>query len=232
MTAGSYVLVVGDLSTAVGVRIDGLQLRDTLLLAVPGPMILAAFLFRQPTSSTTAESALCMGSGLLNIDPCRVRANLSEFFSSTGKPRSGLGHARGYGMGEGFGGDMANPPHPGGRWPPNLLLVHSTYCSQLANRRVPGHKGYPNGPGGKSMQYTSGKRGSEVRPHAWQGHADQDGMEDIPSWKCVSECPAHALELLSGASRFFPQFGTMSEALSWLDRLLTLPMNADDVTAG
>jgi hypothetical protein len=30
---------------------------------------------------------------------------MSEFFSKTGKPRSGLGHAKGFGMGEGYGGE-------------------------------------------------------------------------------------------------------------------------------
>jgi hypothetical protein len=104
-------------------------------------------------------------------------------------------------MGEGFGGDQANPPHVGGRWPPNILLVHSSKCEPMGTKKVPGHKGYPNGPGGKSYQYSSDKRGHEVRPNAWTGHADADGMESTPSWRCVRQCSVWHLDQQSGTSK-------------------------------
>jgi hypothetical protein len=86
----------------------------------------------------------------------------------------------------------------GKRWPTNLLLIHSTRCVFQGWKRVPGHKGYPNGPGGKSMQYTSDKRGKDVRPQAWAGYADASGFEKTPLWECVSECPVHSLDEMSG----------------------------------
>jgi hypothetical protein len=65
-------------------------------------------------------------------------------------------------------------------------------------KKVKGHPGYPNGPGGKSFQYSSDKRGSEVRPNAWAGHSDADGLETIPAWQCSIECCVLAMDRQSG----------------------------------
>lgn len=85
-----------------------------------------------------------------------------------------------------------------GRWPTNLMLVHGGSCQSVGTRRIPGHKGYPNGPGGKSYQYTSNKRGSEVRPNAWAGHADADGLESVEDWSCEAGCPIALMNQQSG----------------------------------
>lgn len=55
--------------------------------------------FRKPLEGTVTHTVLKHGTGGLNIDGCRVAADMSEFVSGTGKPRSGMGHAKGYGMG-------------------------------------------------------------------------------------------------------------------------------------
>jgi site-specific DNA-methyltransferase (adenine-specific) len=75
---------------------------------------------------TVAENVLLWGVGGLNIDGSRIAGDTSEFYSATGKPRSGMGHARGYEMGEGYGGENANPPHSKGRWPANVILDEVT----------------------------------------------------------------------------------------------------------
>lgn len=85
-----------------------------------------------------------------------------------------------------------------GRWPTNLMFVHSENCRPSGTKRIPGHKGYPNGPGGKSYQYTSKKRSTEVRPQAWAGHADAEGMETIDTWSCGPECLVDRLNDQSG----------------------------------
>ncbi len=90
----------------------------TGLKQVVEPVVMA----RKPLDGTVAENTLRWGVGGLNIDGSRIAANQREFYSATGKPRSGMGHAKGYGMGEGYGGENANPPHPAGRWPANVIL--------------------------------------------------------------------------------------------------------------
>jgi len=72
--------------------------------------------------STVAGNVLEWGVGGLNIDASRVAADMSEFVSATGKPRSGMGHAHGFAMGDGYGGENANPPNALGRWPANVIL--------------------------------------------------------------------------------------------------------------
>lgn len=198
MPGEHLVLVGGDDEGGLLARAVGKQVRDSFLLLLPGPFVALAYLVREPLEGSATQCLITSGHGGLHIDPCRISSDLSEFYSKSGKPRSGLGHAKGYGMGEGYGGDKANPPHTLGRWPTNLLLVHDAKCERQGTRRVPGHKGYPNGPGGKSMQYTSDKRGSEVRPEPWAGHADAEGKEEVPVWECAEGCPVRLLDVMSG----------------------------------
>ena len=77
---------------------------------------------RKPLVGTVAANVLVWGVGGLNIDASRVAADMSEFVSATGKPRSGMGHAHGFAMGDGYGGENANPPNALGRWPANVIL--------------------------------------------------------------------------------------------------------------
>lgn len=112
---------------------------------------------------SVVANVLEFGVGRLNIDAGRVAADMSEFFSATGKPRSGMGHARGFAMGEGYGGENANPPSALGRWPANVILDESqaaaldlqsgfSKSSGVINRWKDGAK--PFG-GGAGHEYTS-----------------------------------------------------------------------------
>ena len=130
LVPGTYVACIS--SSAEGGlegRFLGLELRDTILVLRPGPRVGFIFLFRVPLSGTVLDQVVKTGTGVLNVDACRVASDMSEFFSkTTGKPRSGMGHAHGYGMGEGYGGNRANPPNESGRWPSNVVLVHASGC--------------------------------------------------------------------------------------------------------
>lgn len=82
-----------------------------------------------------------------------------------------------------------------GRWPPNVILVHKAGCQKVGTKQVPGHTGYPNGPGGKSMHYSDQKsRGQDVRPNPWAGYANEDGLETVDDWQCVDGCPVAELD--------------------------------------
>jgi hypothetical protein len=156
-----------------------------------------AFLLRVPFEGAVIDQVALTQTGTLNIDGSRTAADMSEFFSKTGKPRSGLGHAKAYGMGDGYGGELANPPHPAGRWPSNVALIHGPGCQRIGEARVKGHKGYPNGPGGSSTQFSQ-KGTATSRREAWAGHADAEGKETIAVWRCQSFCPVAVLDALSG----------------------------------
>ena len=262
---GSHLILVGRASDAIGARALGWILRDTILILTPGPVAIPAFLFRWPLEGTVRDTALQHGLGALNIDSCRVSGDMSEFFSkTTGKPRSGLGHAHGYGMGDGFGGDRANPPHHGGRWPPNLLLVHGAGCAPKGTKKIP----TTGGSAPAVVRASAGYKGPSMGRHSHKegdvriSHRDS-GLETVPAWDCQPDCPARLLDEQSGdcrsaqggacqsetrqgkgamfgtlkpnghqsttyfdagaASRFFPQFGSLPEALDWLTRLIRFP---------
>lgn len=150
------------------------------------PIVLA----RKPFKGTVAANVLEHGTGAINVDACRVEADQSEFYSSTGKPRSGMGHAKGYGMGEGYGGDAANPPHVAGRWPPNVLLdADAAVMMDEQSGHLHG-AGFAQGPQDKW---------SSDDTHIY-GHGMQSG----------AKAARHGDT--GGASRFFPRFKYCAKA--------------------
>lgn len=214
--------------TSVKARSSGLHLRDTLLVLHPGRSEYA-LLFRVPSPQGNVETVLFAGTGALSIDPARIRWRSEEerraaLPGSMPKASNSIGTFQTRDRSRERPED-AQSEH--GRWPTNVALVHGPSCLLLGSQRVDGHRGYPNGPGGKSYQYSSSKRNREVRPHAWKGHADEDGKESIPQWECQPNCPATALDKQHpsefGASRLFPQFADRTELLTWIRKLTTQP---------
>ena len=244
MLPGEHLVVIGREMAAIRARLSGLQLRDTLLILLPGGTSLFAYLFRRPVESTIIENVLKYGVGGLNIDGCRIttRDNLNGGAYSGGGRTADLPGAQrsqsAAGMfAEGAGRLPGEFEQPSGRWPTNLLLVHGPGCKQVGTKKVP-------------------------------GYADPDGLETIPNWDCQPDCPVRLLDEQSGqiksaypgnpegaqakygqpvlnpkrgncyapgldtkpcgvlysdsggASRFYPQFPDLPAALEWLQRLV------------
>jgi len=194
-------VLLAPIEACLTARAEGLQVRDALLVLTPGPNVLLAWLLREPSTTSVTEGALRTGEGPLNIDACRIRwgadAPSQEEWNLKGSTgRSGHFDQIGDTLRAAYAKGAV--PVPSGRWPTNVIFVHDATCVKRGTTKVAGHKGYPNGPGGKSMQYTSSKRGQEVRPQAWAGHADADGKEDTPIWECSARCPVQMLDTMSG----------------------------------
>lgn len=165
---GAHVVVLTQSGDLVlAARIAGFSVRDTMLV-VGSRITRLAFLFRKPFEAATAtEQILRTGTGGLNIEPCRVRFHFVAERSSSG------------------------------RWPSNVVLMHAPTCARIGNRRIAGHKGYPNGPGGSSTQFSQ-KGTATTRTSPWAGHADVDGKETVPMWDCQGDCPVRLLDEQSG----------------------------------
>jgi hypothetical protein len=202
---GAYVVLLTTTNEAgVRARRAGMHLRDTLLVVRPGPQTSFAFLLRKPLAEkSTIDQVLATATAALNIAPCRV-ATTEDLnggaYAAGGRAQSLTGDQR---KGRSLG--MFEPERsagvfkqPIGRWPTNLVLVHGPACQSVGTKKIPGHKGYPNGPGGKSFQYSSDKRGAEVRPNAWAGHADADGLETVTEYVCQADCPVGLMNAESG----------------------------------
>lgn len=220
---GSYHVCWGSSQVSLLMRRVGFEVRDTIAVQADKPQF--GILLRKPLEeSTVAKQVFKNGQGCLNIDECRIYTDWQE------ADRPDSWKASGHTL-KPEAAKIAAPPgtgiqcHPRGRWPTNLVFVHGQGCKRVGTTKVPGHKGYPNGPGGKSMQYSSDERGENVRPDAWEGHADKDGMETIPVWDCVEGCSVKTLGQQSdtSASRFFPQLESVEAAEEWAKRLVQLP---------
>jgi DNA modification methylase len=101
-------------------------------------------------------------------------------------------------------------------------------CCAVGERKIEGHKGYPNGPGGKSMHYASEARSEDVRPNAWQGHADPDGLETVTAWECLATCAC-------GLSTLAPSGGApprcrCGRGMAWACPVARLDEQAGDVS--
>jgi len=201
LVPGAHVVLLTDYPhKAIEGRLLGLELRDTLLVLRPGPISGFVFLFRVPIAeSTVAAQALATGTGGINVDGCRVKhANAADLESH--KAMVAAIKAKGGSMANSWknSSDLAgaNDVKEGGRWPPNVLLVHAG-CRRTGEARIEGHKGYPNGPGGSSSQFSQ-KGTPTTRTGSWEGHADADGKETITTWECELGCPVSLLDEMSG----------------------------------
>lgn len=207
---GAHVALFGGTDAAIEARCAGLHFRDTLLVLKPGPSYELVPVFRKPLSETTVvDQVLKSSTGPVNIDACRVGTSTRTNASSARKPRST--------MNKGMAQGTVTQKHAYGRWPSNLVLLHAPGCVP-GYARMNGHKGYPNGPGGSSAQFSQKGR-QTTRTGAWAGHADADGKETVPAWECVERCSVRLLD----EQRYFPQFGGMPDFLVWLQDLLLPP---------
>jgi hypothetical protein len=130
------------------------------------------WLARKPLGMTVEACTARYGTGALNIDACRVEGTPSTYRERV--IDAGLG-----------------------RWPSNVLLGHPEGCVPTGTRRVKGHAGYPNGPGGSSSQLSQ-KGTPTTRTGPWAGHADADGLETVTAWECEPGCPVRMLDEQTG----------------------------------
>jgi site-specific DNA-methyltransferase (adenine-specific) len=154
------------------------------------PIILA----RKPLSGTVAANVLAHGTGAINIDGCRVPTDWNEPDRPDSWKRSG--HTA-----DADADKIAAPPgngiecHPGGRWPPNVLLTHDANCGAecvdgCPVRMLDEQAGVLHTHGGHIVVPTMGYGGAAANAHRER--------------KINSECGT--------ASRFFPRFRYCSKA--------------------
>ena len=172
-------------------------------------------ILRKPLEGSVAENTLKHGCGALNIDGTRI--STSDSLSGGAYAENPIERHDGKENWRYERGKAGDYVQPNGRWPANFILTHKEGCEIKGNKKIKGHKGYPNGPGGiwsKKYQEEHQKDRSltDVKTvkdnEAWVGHADKDGKETISDWACVEGCPVQELDEQDsgGASRFFKQF--------------------------
>lgn len=155
------------------------------------------FLVRKPLEKglTIAQNLAKWGTGVLNIDGCRV-AHAGAADRAAHDQQVAAIKARGGSM-EGSwknSSDLsgANDVNDAGRWPPNLLLSHSAGCQRVGTREVKANPTWdtPN---------------RETQPSAFTGATVStvkhgDDTEGVAVWECVDGCPVRLMDGQSGES--------------------------------
>lgn len=166
--------------------------------------------FRKPVEGSLTKSIVDHGTSALNIDASRVKhANASDLAAH--KAMVDALKAKGGSLGNSWknSSDLsgANEVSTAGRWPANVVLLHSSECRQVGttkvnapviNRFEDGMKPFGEGAG---HAYVSTQTG------------DAEGKEEVGVWECAEGCPVRLLDGQSGgarpekngASRFFVQ---------------------------
>jgi DNA modification methylase len=123
----------------LSLRLAGFEMRDSITLAgwlygsgFPkslnvgdgrGTALKPAFepilLMRKPLAGTVAANVLAHGTGAINVDACRVECEDKLVRPAVRRDDNEV-------LGRGLG--VGTQVEPAGRWPANLLLVHSPYC--------------------------------------------------------------------------------------------------------
>jgi hypothetical protein len=146
--------------------------------------------FRKPIAeSTVAKQVLKTGTGAINIDACRIGVGHDR---TPGGPTAGPGTNF---SDDAYQWQSGLPRATGGRWPANVLLVHSEHCQIVGTKKVPapvinrftdGMKPFGGGAGHKFESEQTG---------------DQDGNETVPVYECQDGCPVKELDEQSGSRR-------------------------------
>lgn len=154
------------------------------------------FLVRKPLEGTIAQNYAKYGTGVLNIDACRI-AHASASDRAAHDAQVQTIKARGGSMENSWknSSDLAgaNDVNDAGRWPPNLMLTHDARCQRVGTRSVKANPTWDTPNRDTAPSTFTGDGISSVR------HGGD--AEDVPVWECVEGCPVLLLDRQSGVSK-------------------------------
>lgn len=220
------------------------ELRDTILVILPGPNVMLVALHREPLDATVVKTILKYARGGINIDACRIKhANPKDFEHHKSMvdrlKTQGGSLAQSWKNSSDLSG--ASEVSTAGRWPPNVILVHGPGCVRTGTQQVP-----VNVRDAANTPSLFGNMGGSR-------HLGRT-TEEIDVWTCQPDCPVRLLDEQSGAlhargnstpstgggglyghptipvpanpsdsggaSRFFPTFPDLDAAQMWIAKLI------------
>lgn len=147
---------------------------------------------RKPMSGSVVRNTLEHGCGGINVGATRIGNDEVTINRWTDGAKV-------------FGGGAGHPFHSvktKGRWPKNVILLHTPECEPKGRKKVRVGTAVRHRSGGKNVH-------SQVKKPTMDdmSYAGEDGLEDTVAWECEHGCPVRRLDELSGngASHFFLQ---------------------------
>ncbi|MFH0900060.1 MAG: site-specific DNA-methyltransferase [Pseudomonadota bacterium] len=144
---------------------------------------------------TIHANILKWGVGAYNVDACRVNFQ-SETDRASAKP-AGMATTKARGCpkpdaGRDLDRHSFEPNDNGtGRWPPDVVLSHSSECRRIGTQSV------------KSNGHSPSARGTSGYSGGWTGQDGlterKSGKESVEAWECAPGCPVRELDAQSGS---------------------------------
>lgn len=147
---------------------------------------------RKPLSGTIAQNCLEYGTGALNIDATRIGTDWATDPTRRGwqgrkAPDRGM-----FSDGENVRAEHSQP-HAAGRWPANVVLVHTGECREVGTRKVRGDNRV-TGNGKRSGGFANvGAVAGDGEPNA-----GVYGDAEVSTYECAPGCPVAALDAQAG----------------------------------
>ena len=202
---GSHIIVVRNINNFVSTTIKledlGWAVRDCIKILMSQKSVQATLL-RKPFKGTVANNVLTNGCGGLNIGISRIIHNDPDIIRKTFESPLGMEHCARNRKGERGAG-----PSPDGRFPANLILIHSN-CKNNCNEGCPVIK----------LDLQSGNRkGWHSQNH---NNFNMYGGNSLLESKTTRNGFHGGYNDSGGASRFFKQFHSLEEVKEYLTTLI------------
>lgn len=149
------------------------------------PSLEPLIVWQVPYQGRPVDCITRTGAGALNIDGARVPGP---------EPHHNYGRTSGENSLAGTSDVPFNTPEAG-RWPANVVLIHTPECEPVETRKVRGT--HPPGPSLSGVGY----HGSKTEQCLRQNYANPDGTETVQAWRCAPGCPVASLDAQAGSHR-------------------------------
>ncbi len=163
-------------------ELEALRGRNVALKPAHEPIIVA----RKPLIGTVVKNVLTHGTGVINIDGCRIGTDARINLPAANKPGGSSLNMSVVGM-------PTTATAAEGRWPANVVLAHSEGCRETGTKIVLGdNRSVGNGkrPGG------FGAVGAETGDP--EPNAAVYGDAEVTRFECVADCAVRLLDEQSG----------------------------------
>lgn len=206
MKPGAWLLAMSSTRTwdllSIAIRLAGFQNRDTIGIptlawmhgqgfpkgkAALKPAWEVILVFRKPLAGTLEDNVDWYGTGELNIDESRIETD-----EMLGRPQADQHFFKGL-----ANNDWNDNSTGKGRWPANVMLLHTPFCECIGTRKV-------KTPTGDANYTKTGIQGStSIIANVVTGahHGDENGEEDQEQWDCHPYCQVAELDQQSGQVR-------------------------------